>query len=82
MYMYISAGLGTEPPIQLGSRFPAPPQQLDGPNRQRHYLRYLRPAIDYTTPMQANVPAWRLVQAIPPTPPFQRTKFSVEIGPL
>ena len=34
------------------------------------------------TPIHAYVPAWRLVQAIPPTPPFQSTKFSVEMGPL
>ncbi len=34
------------------------------------------------TPMHAYVPACRLVQGIPPTPPFQRTKFSVEMGPL
>ena len=33
-------------------------------------------------PMQAYVPAWRLLQAMPPTPVFQPTNSSVEIGPL
>jgi hypothetical protein len=34
------------------------------------------------TPTQAYVFAWRPLHCIPPTPEFQRTKFSVEIGPL
>ncbi len=42
------------------------------------YMRYVPP--HPMTPIQAYVPICKFVHAIPPTPVFHRTKFSVELG--